>query len=561
MKQRSTSSGQRRSVVVVAALVLATLLGSAEMGEATHFRFGHLTWRPISGNTVEFRLQTVWRRNGYVCRSPITLGIVPCSSPDGLPGNGDVILETIGGTLLIVGDGSPPVGSPLGPLMLVVTAIEPAQNWLFAEALDPGALPVVKTGVSHTYAAAGNYTARIDSCCRISSALLGNFHVTNPDGFYKVDTLVNVGTGNSPPASSLPPIVVCPVDSPCAFFVPAGDVDGDPQVFRLSTSSEAAAVGVFNQPGPPFAPHAATIDADGLYEWDTTGAILGPPGSNTLYSTQVTLADLDSTGNVKSTSAIDFFIQLVPLVGEPPVFNTPPHIVCGATQHVPVGATVRIDIEALDEDLDDVVQLLAVGLPLGASMTPPLPILGNPVSSVLTWTPGDDQMGTTVIVFEARDQTGQQALCSQIINVVARHVEGRMTGGGTIAASDIGARGSAARVTHAFTLHCSPGQGPDILQVNWAGHRFHLEHVLSVGCFDNPSLRPHPPGADFDTLTGLGEGRLNGRPGATVEWELTDAGEPGRQDTARIVIRDRDGREVLSAAGTLAGGNHQSHAR
>src|SRR5262249_28014547 len=159
--------------------------------------------------------------------------------------------------------------------------------------------------------APGNYLAFTDSCCRISSQFLGNAHINNPDGGYRVETLVNVGTGNSPPVSTLPPIVVCPINDVCQFFIPAGDANGDRVRFRLSTPSQASSFGPFRQPGPPFAPNSPTISSQGLYTWNTTGATLGPSGSNTLYSTQVTMEDLDSLGQVKSKTALDFLIQLV----------------------------------------------------------------------------------------------------------------------------------------------------------------------------------------------------------------------------------------------------------
>ena len=61
------------------------------------------------------------------------------------------------------GDGSASIGSPLGPLLYLVTAIDPANNWLFGQALDPAILPTISTTISHTYPANGNYTAFIDS--------------------------------------------------------------------------------------------------------------------------------------------------------------------------------------------------------------------------------------------------------------------------------------------------------------------------------------------------------------------------------------------------------------
>ena len=44
-----------------------------------------------------------------------------------------------------------------------------------------------------------------------------------------------------------------------------------------------------------------------------------------------------------------------------------------------------------------------------------------------------------------------------------------------------------------------------------------------------------------------------------AEWTFTDAGEPGRNDGMRLIIRDSSGNIVLAASGVLAGGNHQAH--
>lgn len=133
---------------------------------------------------------------------------------------------------------------------------------------------------------------------------------------------------------------------------------------------------------------------------------------------------------------------------------------------------------------------------------------------------------------------------------------GRMTGGGRMRATD------GRRVTHGLVLHCAPGRerGKDVLQVNWDdGHTFHLERLISAACSDDPAIAPESPEAGFDTHAGRGAGRLDGREGATIEWTFTDAGEPGRADTARMVIRDALGREVLAVSGTLIQGNHQAH--
>lgn len=132
---------------------------------------------------------------------------------------------------------------------------------------------------------------------------------------------------------------------------------------------------------------------------------------------------------------------------------------------------------------------------------------------------------------------------------------GRMTGGGSVFTAD------GKRVTHGFVLQCNPGQKRnDVLQVNWEdGNRFHLESVTAASCSDDPTIEPNPPGAAFDTHSGAGTGRYNGAAGATVEWTLTDAGEPGTFDAARIIIKDVFGITVLDVSGTLRRGNHQAH--
>lgn len=131
----------------------------------------------------------------------------------------------------------------------------------------------------------------------------------------------------------------------------------------------------------------------------------------------------------------------------------------------------------------------------------------------------------------------------------------RMTGGGSI--TDRGLR-----VSHGLTLHCDaalPGV-PQRLQVNWGkGNKFHLTELSTASCPDAPAISEGNPVAGFDTYEGTGTGRYNGVDGATAVWTLTDAGEPGKADTFRILITDVGGTVVLDRSGTLSTGNHQAH--
>ena len=129
---------------------------------------------------------------------------------------------------------------------------------------------------------------------------------------------------------------------------------------------------------------------------------------------------------------------------------------------------------------------------------------------------------------------------------------GWMTGGGSVFQES-------SRVTHGFTLQCDATDGPNSLQINWNGNRFHLEDLSSAVCSDDPSIDPRPPVANFDTYEGAGTGRYNGVSGAIAQWTFTDAGEPGRNDVANIVITNASGNIVLWVANTLRNGNHQAH--
>jgi hypothetical protein len=51
---------------------------------------------------------------------------------------------------------------------------------------------------------------------------------------------------------------------------------------------------------------------------------------------------------------------------------------------------------------------------------------------------------------------------------------------------------------------------------------------------------------------------LDGAPGYTFEARATDRGEPGRNDTFALIVRDAAGVEVVSVSGTLAAGNIQA---
>jgi len=145
---------------------------------------------------------------------------------------------------------------------------------------------------------------------------------------------------------------------------------------------------------------------------------------------------------------------------------------------------------------------------------------------------------------------------------------GRMTGGGSVFTSSA-TQGSVAgdRVTHGFELHCGAEDGtiplPNNLEINWSGNRFHLDFLTFANCSDDPTIEPQPPSAPFDTFEGFGKGSYNGEAGASIHFIFTDAGEPGRADTAQITVWSGDYSSspiVLQVdRAVLTFGNHQAH--
>ena len=110
----------RKKSTLIVPLLLAVFCLSATDVLATHFRYGHLSWRvrrDLGSNVAEFTLFNAFRRDGYSGRGA-----------DGHPITGDIITDTIGETVLNFGD-----GTSLGTLDYIVIAYDPVANWVFCK--------------------------------------------------------------------------------------------------------------------------------------------------------------------------------------------------------------------------------------------------------------------------------------------------------------------------------------------------------------------------------------------------------------------------------------------
>jgi len=328
---------------------------------------------------VEFLVQQGWRRNtGFFGCDPNVLAGDPVSA---------TCWSSEGGSLNF-GD-----GSPLQAANGIADSVDIAANWFSG-----------RYSIVHTYPSPNNggapWVATFATCCRIGSL------VNAANASFRVQALVDLTIPNSSPVSTIFPIVGMEVNTLNNIALPIGDVDGDTLTCRLATSAES---GISAQPAQTFA--LSVSAATCIVTWDTAGTVVGQ-----LYAVQIIIEEERGGNPPHGNVALDFIIQIVPDVGEPPVCDVPPTPT--GTVTASVGSPYTATIQCSDVDKNDVLTLNATGVPAGATLTPVLPDSGpSPISTVLNWTPVSGDEGVYPLLFSCTDQLGLQVLCDFVIEV------------------------------------------------------------------------------------------------------------------------------------------------
>jgi subtilisin-like proprotein convertase family protein len=391
---------------IILTVFLTGLSGAfAKPAEASHFRYGHVTWRKVKGNTVDFTLTCAFRRGG----DPIT-GIpgYAGTAPDGYLAVGDLFDENIGGTTLVVGGLDQITGINGGPLTFICVAIDPVKNYAIARAIDPR---TGKDRIRYTFPSPNDFGnpwfVYLFSCCRVSD--LKN----NAGWYYNVETTVDLGVnGKGSAVSALPPIIPVP-RSGATFQVPGADPDGNTLRYRLSTNFEGDGIGFFEQPP------GVSIDP-------VTGEYTVPPGlAPGIWSTQITIEERNAGNAVVGKVSVDFIFDVLPQVtGNAPQYDydiTPPEgAVLNAVTNRPFIRRDGSPVQIVARDPDgDIVTLNTTGGPLGSVNGPVLPRRGRGESStVLAWVPSDDDVGVYTVGYFAEDENGGFTQTSFTINVI-----------------------------------------------------------------------------------------------------------------------------------------------
>lgn len=367
----------------VAALGVVFFLLVCSTASATHYRYGSITYKyvpmppgGVGACAIEVTVSQAWRESfGHFAGIPV-VGSVTTSSTTTL------VLEEIGGGVVTT-----------EPIFLTATTVNLVDDWYFGVFKKVFVLPLP----------AKEYLLSFASCCRISTL------INNADGDFRSECKVTAcGLSNESPVSSLSPIVKLSKGlSPAAFVIPGSDPDLDPITFRLATYAEAIAVGGgANAPTFAVSPTGhATISTVGYATGDQLNAFVAiedPSGAKTM---------------------VDFLIEIVDsasVISTPPMFDfsiTPPPAPC---LEVNEGDSLWFKVVAKDSDTGDVVTITAVGVPLGAVVTPGNPSAGgNPDTMMICWVPGPGDVGLSVISFTAEDASALTALTSVCILVKA----------------------------------------------------------------------------------------------------------------------------------------------
>lgn len=348
---RRSVPGRLAAATFMASVLISVTVSSAA---ASHFRFGHNTWRRVSGNTVEFTSTQAWR-TGAIATLPIDFG-------DG-SGSGIGSVNTIGSFTDVSGEG----------------------------------YTIVQYMVQHTYASEGPFLAFIESCCRIYSLI-------NASGAAeRVETVVDLRGGNQgSPVSSIPVILQMAQGGVNNVALPIADPDGDPFSCRMATFSESQIPTVATAGG-----QTLMVSSGCVLSWDTSGTVVGQK-----YAAQVVIEE-NHAGNI-SRVALDFIVEITGggLNQSPTCSGT------SGMHVVNVGTPFAANFTGTDPDGDNLTLGHLGLPPGATLTPPSGTTQASPFPSTFDWTPQASDAGSAYAVTIVYTDPGNlQGTCSFSVRV------------------------------------------------------------------------------------------------------------------------------------------------
>lgn len=343
--------------------VVGLLTGSVE---ASHFRFGNLSWRQINPTNeleVEITIIEAWRKT--------------------LPG--------LGALRYNFGDGSGSFDS-IGADQIADLTDVGGEDYL-----------VYRKTVTHTYPAPGVYQMSASVCCRIFS--LQNASSSSLQLGMTID-LRKSNRGS--PIVQIPAIIQMVAGTNNTIQLPILDPDGDSYSVRMSSSLESLIPSLASITTGSTT-NELKVSPTGLLEWDTTGGAIGAK-----YAVQLTIEEKHQFSGVGQVP-LDFIIELTDAsANNPPTCTSPSTNVFSAR----AGELFTFSVTAVDPDGDD-LEMDVLG-PAGYVTSPPAnTIAASPMGVQFVWTPPHSLSNQSQFVsFIFRDTGGLQAVCPFTINVL-----------------------------------------------------------------------------------------------------------------------------------------------
>ncbi|MDZ4771922.1 MAG: choice-of-anchor E domain-containing protein [Planctomycetota bacterium] len=145
----------------------------------------------------------------------------------------------------------------------------------------------------------------------------------------------------------------------------------------------------------------------------------GLPGNIVLPVTAVGSSVATGSGNLitqfQTAAAAQVQVCYTYLVNTPPTFG-PPTPACNSTLMASAAVPFSFQICGGDTNAADTVTITSGPLPAGATLSPQVPLVGNPVCRTFNWTPTVGQIGGASVTFTITDSHGRLATCT--INIL-----------------------------------------------------------------------------------------------------------------------------------------------
>ena len=251
-------TSKKFSKIATIAVSAAVMTFAAMEANASHFRYGTMSWTRSQANPLEvtFNITEAWR----------------AAAPDTLSFSG-------GGVSFNTSENRNTVGT--------FTDAQSEQYTVFS------------TSITRTFSSAGVFNVSAGTCCRIGSLQDGN-----ANAYFRMESVVDLlspfadNTGS--PVAQAPIIVPMPITTSgntTSFQLPLGDPDAENLTVSLASTAQSG----LNDGIPTVGGNNLTVSSTGLLEWDTSGASAGQK-----FAVQLRVDEDDSDNSIP----VDFIIEI-----------------------------------------------------------------------------------------------------------------------------------------------------------------------------------------------------------------------------------------------------------